>query len=372
MERVAGPWPDKGDFELVKVKSMEEMLKIEIMLNHGNTLKCNTFAHLELWLESCIVLSWLCHLMSPRHSFPICKLGLGSRGWTRWYEELFQLSLTRKPQHLSDVSLLTLECFPYMSLSLLSFPQCLARLLIRLAQGDRVQGGQSQTPQMLYENAKGKHTCNHAIRISGNILSFCSPFQSMTIYVSTAFVPEPADGIVSKGFWEARRIKKENMTISAPLIGCPGNKLYRPSDSTHTVSLQLWPLSRTPDTPVHLPTQHLHLDDEQTLCITCSKRNPYFLPITKPTAPPYLPNTSISSIAQPVQEDVPLPPCPLLFTFSPQTGPIIPIFKYFSFSQSISLHFCWLRGSSSQPHCPLLGYSYLTSAFSDYLLSSNF
>lgn len=145
MESVEGTWFDQRDFELTKVKSMEKVLNMEIMLNHGQILKHNIFCLPVRWLG--IVLSCSCHLFFPRHNFPICKLGFWRRDWTRWYQELFQFRLTRmlKFHHLSDFSLPT--CFPYLSLSLLSFSKCPVRLLriTRIAQGDRGQEGHSQT-----------------------------------------------------------------------------------------------------------------------------------------------------------------------------------------------------------------------------------
>lgn len=74
-------------------------------VNRGQIKKCNTFAHLEWWLVGCIVLSWSCHLISPRHNFSIYQLEVGRKGWTRWCQELVQLRLTRmlKSQQLSGV-----------------------------------------------------------------------------------------------------------------------------------------------------------------------------------------------------------------------------------------------------------------------------
>lgn len=45
------------------------------------------------------------------------------------------------------------------------------------------------------------------------------------------YIPEPRDNIVSRGFWEARRMGKKNTVILALLIRCPGNQLCRPTDS---------------------------------------------------------------------------------------------------------------------------------------------
>lgn len=51
-----GPRFDGGDPKLTTIKLMGRVLKIEIVFNYGKFLKSNTFAYLELWLESCVVL----------------------------------------------------------------------------------------------------------------------------------------------------------------------------------------------------------------------------------------------------------------------------------------------------------------------------
>ena len=87
-------------------------------------------------------------------------------------------------------------------------------------------------------------------------------------YISTPFVPQLGDCIVSKAFWEARGMEKENMVILALLLGSPGNQLYRPNDCKN--------ISPAPTALLNyrrLPTQHLYWNDEQTLCLMCSELN---------------------------------------------------------------------------------------------------